>query len=181
MKRILVVTMWCMVLLDLNFRAVQADELIIPVLGEAWVVTADAPPLDAFQGEKSGQGFHYQAASSQGFNISCFVEKPANDKQGHEACLEYYWPKAKRNPMIDQKSVQIFKKANFSKVTYDVTAGVTMRNANYYIAHDGRWVDIHVSMLSTLPDEEILEDFEKSLRLRSVSSLLPKAAGQPSQ
>jgi hypothetical protein len=177
MKRIIAVLAFCCAQVVLSSDALSADELIIPVLGESWFVAANTPPLDAFQAEKTDRGFHYQGAASQGFNISCFVEKPTNDRPGHEACFEHYWPLAKRNPTIDQDSVRVTKSTNYTKVSYDTTIGPLMHHANYYLSHEGRWLDIHVSTLSTLPSDKILTTFEESLQLRAKSSLRADAHG----
>jgi hypothetical protein len=149
-------------------NTLRADPFTIPVLGESWSIALDTPALDVFQGRLHDEGYQFQGASSNGFNISCFVEKPANDKQGHAACFDYYWTKMKRNPLIDPKSVSISKQKNFVRVSYDYTTSspkLPSQHVNYYIAHKDRWIDIHISMVPALSRKDVTAALEKSLKL----------------
>jgi hypothetical protein len=162
------------------FSAVQpsgdcrADEFLVPVLGESFFLVAETPTLQVFQGQRHEAGYQYQAASADGFNVSCFVEKPSGDKKGHAACFEHYWPKMKRNPLIDQESVKISKQENFVRVSYEYTASLPRapkHHVNFYIEKSGRWLDIHISMLPDLPRDKVIKAFEESLKILPNASL----------
>ncbi|MCR9199658.1 MAG: hypothetical protein NXI04_13515 [Planctomycetaceae bacterium] len=159
----------------------KADGFVAPVLGESWCLFAETPKLAVFQGQLRESGYHYQAASANGFNISAFVEQPAVPSNTHVDCFEHYWPKMKRNPLIDAGSVEIKKGDDFVKVTYDlmgVPAKAPRHNVNYYVAHNGRWIDIHISMVPDLPRAETIAKFEKSLQFRSFNSLTQERTGK---
>lgn len=152
---------------------VKADGFVAPILGESWFIVADTPTLAVFQGQLHKNGYQYQAASENGFNISAFVEQPATESTAHADCFEHYWPKMKRNPLIDIDSVEVVKGDHFVKVSYDykdIPAKAPKHHVNYYMAHNQRWIDIHISMISDLPREETIRDFETSLQFRSFSS-----------
>ena len=157
----------------LSPNTLRGDQLTIPVLGESWFIAAEAPPLQIFQGRRHDAGYQFQGASSDGFNVSCFVEKPHNDKKEHAACFDHYWSKMKRNPLIDQATVKISKEENFVRVSYDFTKlppKLPKHHVNYYIVHNGRWIDIHISMVTAQPRKKVTAAFEKSLRFVAADS-----------
>src|SRR3954470_3055413 len=81
----------------------EPDTVTIP--GKGWTVSFDAPPFKAFRGQTQGEDFVFEANTGKtGFNLSLFVEKPKNKEEGNDAVYNTYWPMAKRNPLIDQKS-----------------------------------------------------------------------------
>ena len=150
----------------ISCQSILADELYtLTIPGQGWSVAFAAPPLLEFQGQSNGKSFVYQAADRKAFNLSLFVEEPKNSQTGHEACFNYYWPKSKRNPMIDQATVKIEKMPKFVKVMYRIKAEEsTALNANYYFAFHDRWIDLHVSLFPPAPDnEQKLAAFEKSI------------------
>lgn len=150
--------------------SLQADGFVAPILGESWFIVADTPALAVFQGQLRESGYQYQAASANGFNISAFVEQPADKSTAHAVCFEHYWPKMKRNPLIDVESVKIVKGDHFVKVSYDyknIPDKTPKHHVNYYVVHSQRWVDIHISMISDLPRKQITVNFENSLQFRS--------------
>lgn len=146
--------------------ATRADEpFTLTIPGQGWTVDFESPPLKQFQGESKGKTFVFRATEEKAFNLSLFVEEPKNSETGHEACFNYYWPRSKRNPMIDQKSVKIEKTPKYVKVTYQILAGDSnAANANFYFAFQGRWIDLHVSRYpAAAGDDEKLAAFEKSI------------------
>ena len=183
MNHSLVVRLICAWILATPLSVVCANELVVPVLGESWLIAAKTPPLQVFQGQRHDAGYRYQAATANGFNISCFVEEHPEKKIAHSDCIEHYWPKMKRNPLIDQKSVTISKAGRFVKVSYDYTSlspKLPKHHTNYYISHNGRWIDIHISMPTALPRAEITKAFEGSLRFVPTASLYPRNKSEKS-
>jgi hypothetical protein len=147
-------------------RESLADEpfkLTIPDQG--WTIAFESPPLRQFQGETKGKSFIFQATEQKSFHLSLFVEEPKNKDNTHEACFNYYWQLAKRNPMIDPSSIKVDKSSKFVKVTYRIKVDdASALNANYYFAFQGRWIDLHVSWFPPAAgDEQKLTAFEKNL------------------
>lgn len=145
------------------------EPFVVPVPGRGWQIRFEAPPLKDYMGRSRGDDFQFQGVGVEGFNVTAFVEAPANERPGHEACSEHYWPMAKRNPLIDQASVQVSKAPRFVRVAYLIAPpgnanGKVNRHVNYFIAHQGRWLDVHISQSPPSPDEdEVFAAFEKSL------------------
>ena len=146
-----------------------SEPFVVPIPGRAWQIRFEAPPLKDYAGRTQGDDFQFQGVGVEGFNVTAFVEAPANDRPGHEACFDHYWPMAKRNPLIDQASVQVSKTPRFVRVAYLIAPpgddnGKVNRHVNYFIAHQGRWVDVHISQSPPSQDEdEVFAAFEKSL------------------
>ncbi len=143
----------------------SAEPFTVTIPGQGWTIVFESPSLQNFKGQSNDKAFQFQANGEGGLNLSIFVEDPSNKDAGHAACADYYWPLAKRNPMIDQDSVKTTKLDNFVKVTYNVKAGAkTAANVNYYFAFQGKWIDVHISRFpSSEDDAKILAAFEKSL------------------
>ena len=151
-------------------KPLLAEPFVITVPGEGWTITLDVPPLTTTMGEVKGKNFKFEGRTDDGFNLSVFVEQAKGKADSHEAVYNYYWPLAKRNPLIDQQSVQTAKGDKGVKVTYVCQAGNdTMPNVNYYFAFKGRWVDVHVSKLPVANgDERIFEAFGNGLSYQVV-------------
>lgn len=149
--------------------APAVEPFVVTVPDSGWRLTFEAPPLKNYAGQTKEDDFMFQGVGAAGFNVTAFVEAPANDRPGHEACYEHYWPMAKRNPMIDQASVRVTKSDRFVKVAYLIKPpgtqnGKANRHANFFIAHEGRWLDVHISQSPPRPDEDdLFAAFEKSL------------------
>lgn len=149
----------------------QVEPVAVTVPGQGWQIEFDAPPLLEFSGGRRGEAFQYRAAGERSFILSIFVEPPKGKGSHPTDCFEHYWPLAKRNPMIDQQSVKVTKTDDYVKVTYTVIANVAgtqskIANANYYFAHEGRWIDVHASIYPPTDKEaETFQQFEQSLKL----------------
>ena len=148
---------------------VQTEPFVVTVPGRGWQIHLEAPPLSNFAGQTKGENFMFQAAGAGGFNVSAFVEVPKADGTGHEACFDHYWPLAKRSPLVDQASVKVVKSAKYVKVSYRINQlgganGKANIHVHYYMAHEGRWLDVHASQSPAREDEGLLfEAFEKGL------------------
>ena len=167
------------VLVGTAFRNSRAESTTITIPDQGWTLSFDSPSLEHFSGDAKGKDFVFNAADEGGFSLSIYVEEPKNAKTGHEACFDYYWPLAKRNPLIDAKSATIEKSDHFVKVSYNVTVSdggekTTVRNVNYYFAFQGRWVDVHVSRyLSGDDDAKLFDTFERSLTYKIAEAKEP--------
>jgi hypothetical protein len=155
--------------------AADAEPLTLTIPGTGWYIAFDAPSLTKFQGQAAESGFQYQAASASGFNISIFVEEKGGEDSGNKACSDFYWPLAKRNPMIDQSTVTTRTEKDFVVVSYRVRGeqkGVKfdIPNVNLYFEYQGKWVDVHISKYPFEDaDQQVLDDFVNSLRYAMAS------------
>jgi len=142
----------------------SAEPFTVTVPGQGWTISFESPSLQNYKGQSNEKAFQFQSLG-MGFSLSIFVEDPNNAQPGHAACADYYWPLAKRNPLIVQESVKTTKMDNFVKVTYNAKAGdKTVPNVNYYFAFQGKWIDVHVSRFpSAADDAEVFARFEKTL------------------
>ena len=133
----------------------------IPVSGQNWKVRILDPGLGPLQQESDAGQFTCRSSSAAGFNLSLFVERPANTGTRHGDVFEHYWPQSRQNPLIDQDSIKIERNPKFVKVSYRIGP---MPNVNYYFAYKGRWADLHISKLPfAKEDEKLLASFEQSL------------------
>jgi hypothetical protein len=144
---------------------IKKEALSIPIPKQGWSISVDAPALARGQGQEEGSNYIYRANNGR-FNLSIFVE-PQVKAGGSKECYEYYWPQANRNPLISKPTVKISNTDKFYRVEYDVVVGpqATQKNVNYYFMFEGKWVDVHVSMMSpTKEDDAVIASFDKGLR-----------------
>ena len=151
----------------------SAEIFVITVPGQGWRITFDGPTMSRYAGQTKGDDFVFQATGAgHGYNLSVFVEKPRDNGDTNEDVYDFYWPQAKQNPLVDQKSVKVEKTDHYIRVTYNqvIPGGLAggkdliHANANYYFAFEGRWIDVHVSAepAEKAPDRPF-DAFEKSL------------------
>jgi len=127
--------------------------LDIPVSGQGWKIRVFDPGLGALQQRAEAGQFQCRTATGTGFNLSLFVEKPGSAGTQHGDVFDHYWPRSKRNPLIEEDSIKVERSPKFVKVSYRVGP---MPNVNYYFAYKGRWVDVHISKLPFAKDDEKL-------------------------
>jgi hypothetical protein len=116
--------------------------LAIEIPNQGWKITVLNPGLRVLDKQSSADQFVYRAFGRDNFEISIFVEKPSGKGAENTDVFNYYWPKASRNPLIDEKSVKTETKEKFVKVSY---TSLDIPNANYYFAFKDRWIDVHIS------------------------------------
>ena len=153
-------------------RAAGATPVKVDIPKEGWSIAFDSPSLSK-QEESRGDGEYAFRASSGRFNISLFVEKPGGAGKTHRDCYEFYWSRAKRNPMIAQDLVQSADTPKYVRVQYDIVTQfqgqpIRQRHVHYYFVYREKWVDVHISIIvPTKEDEEIFAAFDRSLRYGS--------------
>jgi hypothetical protein len=146
--------------------AAKTTRAEIPIPHENWSISFDAPALsDVRQSVESGD-FAY-SGNSHRFNLSFFVEKPRGKGTTHVDCRDYYWAKAKKNPMIEKKSIAFSETDRYARVQYDIVVrqpALRQTNVNYYFVYGGRWIDVHISLVNATPeDQPIFRTFDASL------------------
>lgn len=134
----------------------------VPVPGASWEIRLDAPELGARRDSYRNACYELQGRAGD-LVLSLFVEPPANRETGHRACREHYWSRGSRNPTLRKDSVVISSSPRYERVEYILgQSGVEMRNVNYFFAHEGRWVDVHVSLRKDHPNiQALLEAFDR--------------------
>lgn len=185
-------TTWglCFLWLAALVTPLRADEKVFVIPDEGWRVVVDAPPLAKIEESRRGTDYALKANSGR-FNLSLFVETPQSATGGHKECYEFYWLRGRRNPIIDQASVQVSNTARYYRVEYLMTAPfagqvIKHKNVNYYFAFNGRWMDLHISVIEPQAgDEEIFRRFDEGLRYelmaggKSAVAAPAAAAGRP--
>src|SRR3954471_211657 len=150
---------------DLEAKQAQAallEPLAIEVPKEGWKIIIPNQGFGELHTQSQPGQFTCRGQTKDGFNISIFVETPQG-KGGtkNDDVHGYYWPRAVRNPLIEEKSVKTEKQDKFVKVSYTT---VDIPNVNYYFSYKGRWVDVHISKTGfTKEDEKRFADFESIL------------------
>jgi hypothetical protein len=136
--------------------------LMIKVPNQDWNITIMNPGLNALDRHVNGDELVLRGIpGTNGFNLSLFVELPANDGMSNDDVFNYYWARAAQDPLIEQDSVKIERTGKFVIVAY-TAQGVP--NANYYFAYKGRWVDVHISKWPfEAADGRLFTEFEEHL------------------
>ena len=168
--------------------ASRAEERVFVIPNEGWRVVVDAPPMAKIEEQRRGADYAIKGHGGP-FNLSLFVETPQSATGGYKECCEFYWSKGRRNPQIDQKSVQISNNSYFYRVEY-VTITLfkgekfRQKHVNYYFVFKGRWMDLHISVFEPKStDEEIFRRFDQGLRYEQVAggegaAVVPIAVGR---
>jgi uncharacterized repeat protein (TIGR01451 family) len=137
------------------------EDVAVDIPNQGWKITIPNVGFGSLDREVNNDAFVCRGIGQDGLNLSVFVETPGGSGTGNDAVLNYYWPKASRNPLIDQKSVHVENKEKFAKVSYTT---LDIANANYYFAFKGKWVDLHVSKPARgTPADALFADFETRL------------------
>jgi len=143
-------------LLLLVASATSADEpYLLTVPGQGWALHLNLPPLSQYQAETVDQGFRFMGSSEEsGVILSVLVEE--SEAEDAKACRVEYWASGSQNPMIVGETVELRDLGPHPGVVYTLEGDyqgqhVKAENANIYIFHEGRCVDLH---LSRFPYEE---------------------------
>jgi|GEM_PF-1471596 len=142
------------------------DVFVVPDQG--WRITFEAPPLSKKETQTVADGVEFKANSGR-FNISIFVEGPHGNGSTNQDVFAYYWPLGSRNPTILKDTVKVSQATRYQRVQYDVAADfrgqpVHQRSVNYFFAHAGKWVEVHISVVEPTPaDDATFHKFDDTL------------------
>ncbi|MFT6501005.1 MAG: hypothetical protein ACJASQ_001115 [Crocinitomicaceae bacterium] len=139
---------------------------------ETWSLEID---LDGFTIEKEGyyadsSMFQLSAVNEKtNMNLSIFIEK-TDSKDDEKECRDYYWNKAKKSPLA-KENVQKYESGNLAIVEHDTEKfnGQTLNfhSLNAYLAHNGYWMDVHISMIGySKKDKVIFDEIMKSIVIK---------------
>jgi hypothetical protein len=163
---------------------VKAEPVTLAIPGEGWNLSFDAPPIIWTECDKASSGVRYLGSSENGFNVSFFVEEPKSASRGNKTCADYYWSLGKKNPAIDQSTVEIEETKDFVKVSYRIRTKlegrvIDMPNINLYFEYQGKWVDVHISKLPFEDsDQRILDAFVESLKCKMTETVSSTASNE---
>lgn len=154
----------------LGCASLRAETWVIPVAGKGWQITFDGPVPAMESLQPNEQGLVYRANAGLFFNLSAVVEPPAGSGGDSKACRAHIWAETSQNPMIQKDSVKQWSAPACECVEYQI-AGETndgrkfkQANINCFFAHEGRWVDVHASVMApTETDHALLKNLAQSL------------------
>ena len=118
--------------------------------GAAWRLVISLPgfQLGTPKTRADGTGMALRGENlDTGTLVSIFLEKAAR-RGDAKACRDYYWNDAGRGPER-LKKVRKYERGEMAIVEYVLPEfqgiKVDQRNVNAYLAHDGIWIDVHLS------------------------------------
>jgi hypothetical protein len=137
------------------------------VQARGWRITLNTPPIKDRLVQQDDSTFSYHANSGR-LNVAIFAE--TRDQQGgHQQCYELYWPQTGANPLIRKQSIKASHTETYHRVEYLVATTihgepVTQQNVNYYFVFEGKWVQVHLSVVNPTPeDAAIITAFDEGL------------------
>lgn len=162
--------------------SLHAELLVVPVVGKGWHITFEGPLLHKQSIEPTNDGVVLKA-NAGAFNLSAFVEAPAGDGKDHVSCRDHIWAQAGKNPMIQKETVKKWRADKCECVEYTIAGDFqgekfTQANINCFFVHEGRWVDVHASVIS--PQESDLHMLQKLAKSLSYGPF-PAKRSEPSK
>lgn len=146
-----------------------AELTTLPIPDQGWGITFDAPPLRPVREADSNDHYMY-SANANNFAVSLHVDTPACDGgESHEAVLNCFWPKASKDPLINQATVTKSCNSTYCKISYDFEntfqdAAIKQKHLYFLFAYHGRWANLHVSVSNPKSNDlQLLEKFEQSV------------------
>jgi hypothetical protein len=163
-RRIITVLLVCV----LGSAVMHAETLIIPVVGQGWLIKFEGPVLAVESTEFNADGMLYRGNAGR-FNVSAWVGAPVGNGGDSKACRDHFWQLASQNPMIQKESIKPWSTQWgewVEYVTVDESQGEKMNlaNMNCFFELLGRWVDVHAWVISpTDEDTQMLKAVAESL------------------
>lgn len=133
-----------------------ADELRIPVPGEGWTLKLDAPAMSEVPAAREG---HVYSGNAGKLNLSLHVSKPlCEGGDSDDNRYKCFVKKMQSFPYIVSNSVRANTVAGGVQVTYLIEVPVGERkvrafNLYYLFVKNGKWADLHVSLVQPSKDE----------------------------
>lgn len=158
---------------SLTAQLVQPDISNISLPNSDWSLQIGLEKFEVKKNNVSPDGAMRQTLATmpnQGYSVSVFIEK-AQTPGNHIVCREYYWSKAKLSP-LSKENLKQYEKDSIAIVEHDTKTfngeEVNYHSINAYLAHQGYWIDIHISKTGYSPtDQEIFSEIINSIRIDS--------------
>jgi tetratricopeptide (TPR) repeat protein len=130
--------------------------LVLSLPGLSWSLEITEPGFKITKQEtnKRGDGSMLMATNDQtGVILSAFLEKApfAGDAK---ACRDYYWGLDERS-LEGLQNVRKFERGQTAVIEYEIgISGMSQKNARAFLAHNGYWIDVHLSKISMGSEKE---------------------------
>ena len=159
---------------------VAPTELRVAAPGGAWDLVLPVKGLERMdeRGNRKGRIKQVSATDQKsGLIVSIFME-PSPKNGDSSTVREVYWGRAKKSPM-QKTDIKLDKAGDYATVDYLVpeVAGEVMdqKNVNVYIAHEGMWIDVHLSKVQfTAKDQAMFDEAVKGIRFEKSAKGDPK-------
>jgi len=147
--------------------------------GKPWAIELALSPEFSIQGPDrsvAGQGVSFLASNRKmGWLVSIHLEK-AFRKGDAKKAMEYYKRTAEIS-LFPKKDIRQYELNDAVVREYIVREfsgkSLDWQNVNYYLSHDGYWVDIHISKIGyKLLDRKYIEELLASIRIVQVDSVI---------
>jgi|HubBroStandDraft_5_1064220.scaffolds.fasta_scaffold202335_1 hypothetical protein len=152
---------------DLAFA--ESVKLVVP--GEHWSVRFDAPALTIVNEPQATSGHVYSGTTGR-LNLSFHVSPPdCAGGDSSENLYKCFGMKLQQIPYIIDGSIAAHEAPSGVQVTYLMETSANERkvrvfNLNYVFAHNGKWGDLHISVVQPVKaDLEAVVALMKSLEL----------------
>ncbi|HSI28228.1 MAG: hypothetical protein ACAH05_07535 [Methylophilus sp.] len=145
-----------------------AEITTLPIPDQDWGITFDAPALRPVREADSNDHYMYSANASN-FAVTLHVDIPScNGGESHEEVLNCFWPKAGKDPLINQATVAKSCNSRYCKLSYDFEntfqdAAIKQKHVYFLFAYKGRWANLHAAVSNPKQtDLQLIEKFEQS-------------------
>lgn len=145
-----------------------AEITTLAIPDQDWGIKFDAPALRPVREADSNDHYMY-SANANNFAVTLHVDTPGcNGGESHEDVLNCFWPKASKDPLINQATVAKSCNSRYCKLSYDFEntfqdAAIRQKHVYYLFAYRLRWANLHVAVSNPKPaDLQLLEQFEQS-------------------
>jgi hypothetical protein len=145
-----------------------AEITTLPIPDQGWGITFDAPALRPVREADSNDHYMYSANASN-FAVTLQVDIPScNGGESHEEVLNCFWPKAGKDPLINQATVAKSCNSKYCKISYDFEntfqdAAIKQKHVYFLFAYRGRWANVHLAVSNPKQaDLQLIEKFEQS-------------------
>lgn len=146
-----------------------AEITTLAIPDQDWGITFDAPSLRPVREADSNDHYMY-SGNAKNFAVSLYVDTPACDGgESHEAVLNCFWPKASKDPLINQATVTKQCNSTYCKISYDFEntfqdAAIKQKHLYFLFAYRHKWANLHVAVSNPKANDlQLLEKFEQSL------------------
>jgi hypothetical protein len=143
----------------LGCAALQAAPLTIPVSGQGWQISLDAPVPAMENLLPNEQGLEYRCSDGR-FSLVTVVEPPAAAGGDSVACRDHVWAQARANPQIQQDSVKQWSAPACECLEYLTSDGgkgdkAAQANLICCCAYRGKWIHLEASVIAAKDEDHM--------------------------
>lgn len=139
-----------------------------------WQITLDRSGLKILEDEMSPDQHARQLSAidpASGANISIFLE-PAVTIGDARTTRQFYFDRLKRSPLMIRED-KFTEVGDIARVDY-LLPDINQRHVNLYMAKEGMWVDVHISVEDAKNERQgLIDEIAKSVKLEVKSAARP--------